>query len=122
MFPQQVTLSIILLSALAHNTTAAMNNTEKNPKETTQFRTLSWSRTSSGTIYYSYPHPVSVENHPYQGNLAAFEVEFRQILSLNMDSHKKRGKPDSFLENYEAKQLKYLDQYKQIIIQQQKNV
>ena len=37
-----------------------------------------------------------------------------------MNSHKTRGKSNTFLENYEAKQLKYLDQYKQVIIQQQK--
>jgi hypothetical protein len=117
MFPQQVTLSIILLSSLVYNATVAM---ESPISETMQFRTLGWSRTSSGTIYYTYPHPDNAKNNPYQGTPAAFETEFRQILSLNMHSHKTRGKSDSFLENYEAKQLKFLDQYKQVIIQQQK--
>jgi hypothetical protein len=113
MFPQQVTLSILLLSSLVHNATVAMENPIS---ETTQFR-----RTSSGTIYYIYPHPDNAKNNPYQGTPATFETEFRRILSLNMNSHRTRGKSNSFLENYEKKQLKCLDQYKQAIIQQQKN-
>ena len=34
MFPQQVTLSIILLSSLVHNATVAMENTNENPNKT----------------------------------------------------------------------------------------
>lgn len=97
-----------------------MNPIEENPQETKKVRTLSWKRTASGTVYYSYPHPNNTNNNAYQETPAAFETEFRQKLSLNMNSHRSRGKSNSFLENYEAKQLRYLDQYKQEIIQQQK--
>lgn len=118
MLLQQVTLSIILLSSLVHSTTAAMNNSGENPKKT---RTLSWKRTASGTMYYSYPDPNSTNNHAYLETPAAFEEKFRQILSLNMDSHRSRGKPDAYLRNYEANQLQDLEEYRQIIIQRIQN-
>jgi hypothetical protein len=119
MLLQQVTLSIILLSSLVHSTAAAMNNPEENPKKT---RTLSWKRTASGTMYYSYPDPNSTNNHAYLESPAAFETTFRQILSLNMDSHRSRGKSNDFLSNYEAKQLQSLNEHKQVIIARQQQI
>jgi hypothetical protein len=120
---QQVTLSIILLSTLVHNTTAAMENTSENPiSETTEFHTPSWRRRSSGTLHYSYPNPDNAKNQPYQGTPAAFEVEYRHRLFLNIKSLSKCGKSNSFLERYEAKQLRCLGQHKQVIIQQQQKI
>ena len=54
MFSPQATLSVILLSALVYNSTAAM--------ETTEFHTTSWRRRSSGTLHYSYPNPNNSKN------------------------------------------------------------
>ena len=112
MFSPQATLSVILLSALVYNSTAAM--------ETTEFHTTSYHRRSSGTLHYSYPNPNNSKNQPYQGSPAAFEVEYRHRLFLNIKSLGKCGKTNSFLERYEAKQLRCLSQHKQVIIQQLK--